>query len=96
MAAPQHPNLRPVIDLASASPGIVVRASTDRHCVYVSCVHAETNVCVSMVAAYSHLIRPAADHGLQVGQAIFLLAEGETQRFFAWLCGEGDNVAGVH
>lgn len=96
MAATQHPNLRPVIDLASASPGIVVRASTDKHCVYVSCVHAESDVCVSMVAAYSHLIRPAADHGLQVGPAIYLLANGETQRFFSWLCGEGDTAREVH
>ena len=96
MAAPKHPNLRPVIDLASASPGIVVRASTDKNCVYVSCVHAESDVCVSMVAAYSHVIRPAADHSLQVGQAIFLLAPGEAARFFAWLRSEGDTATGVH
>lgn len=89
-------NLRPVIDLASASPGIIVRASTDKNCVFVSCVHAESNVVVSMVAAYSHLIRPAAEHALQVGQSIFLLAHGEAQRFFAWLHGDCDSAPGVH
>lgn len=96
MPAAKHPNLRPVIDLASPSPGIVVRASTDKNCVYVSCVHAESNVCVSMVAAYSHLIRPAADHSLQIGQAIFLLAPGEAERFFTWLRSGGDITKGVH
>lgn len=89
-------NLRPVIDLVSASPGIVVRASTDRNCVYVSCVHAESDVIVSMVAAYSTVIRPAADHALQVGQALFLLAQGEAQRFFEWLHRDGDPKTGVH
>ena len=89
-------NLRPVIDLVSASPGIVIRASTDRNCVYVSCVHAESNVIVAMVAAYSGVIRPAADHSLQVGQAIFLLAKGEAQRFFDWLQGDGATNSGVH
>jgi len=96
MHAAKHPSLRPVIDLASASPGIVVRASTDRNCVYVSCVHAESNVCVSMVAAYSHLIRPAAEHSLQIGHAIFLLAHGEAERFFAWLSNGGDATRGLH
>ncbi len=96
MAAPKHPNLRPVINLASASPGIVVRASTDKNCVYVSCVHAESDVCVSMVAAYSHLIRPAAEHGLQIGHAIFLLAHGEAERFFTWLSSGGDHTRGMH
>lgn len=94
--ATPNSNLRPVIDLASASAGIVVRASTDKNCVYLSCVHAESNVIVSMVAAYSHVIRPAADHALQVGQCIFLLAQGEAQRFFAWLHLDADAVPGVH
>jgi len=96
MAAAKHPNLRPIIDLASASADITVRASTDRNCVYVSCVHTESNVVVAMVAAYSHLIRPAADHSLQIGQAIFLLAPGEAERFFAWLRNSGESASGVH
>lgn len=96
MSAPKHPNLRPVIDLASASRGILVRASTDKNCVFVSCVHAESNVVVSMVAAYSHVIRPAADHALQVGQSLFLLAEGEAQRFFQWLRTDGNELGRTH
>lgn len=96
MSNSKHPNLRPVIDLVSASPGIVIRASTDKNCVFVSCVHAESDVVVSMAVAYSHVIRPAANHALQVGQALFLLAHGEAQRFFAWLHGDSESAPGVH
>lgn len=96
MATSKHPNLRPVLDLVSASPGITVRASTDRNCVYLSCVHAESNVCVSIVAAYAQQVRLAAVHNLQVGQTVFLLAQGEAARFFAWLAIERAAPSEVH
>lgn len=96
MSNSKHPNLRPVIDLVSASPGIVIRASTDKNCVFVSCVHAESDVVVSMAVAYSHVIRPAANHALQVGQALFLLAHGEAQRFFQWLRADGNHLGRTH
>ena len=89
---------RPVIELATAVPGVFLRASVDQKgVVFAALVHPDTDAHLSIVAHHWALIRPAAHAGgsaLQLGTTVLLLANNEAARFFCWLRGEDSNLTG--
>lgn len=86
---------RPVIELATAVPGVFLRASVDKEgIVFAALVHPDTDAHLSIVAHHWTLIRPAAGFNLQLGTTVLLLANNEAARFFCWLRGDDSNLTG--
>lgn len=93
LPAPQ----RPVIELKTPVPGIVLRSSFDQRSVmYLTLVHLETGAPMSVAVHTIDTIRAAANQCLQCGPVLHLLADGEAERFLTWLRNGGSTPNGVN
>jgi hypothetical protein len=91
------PSLRPVIELDTSVPGIVLRCSFDqRDMLYLALVHLASGAPLTVSAQTSDTIRSAAIYSLQCGSMVYLLADGEAQRFLTWLRNGGSTPNGAN
>lgn len=89
--------LRPVIELDTAVPGIVLRCSFDqKEMLYIALVHLASGAPLTVSAQTSDTIRSAAIYSLQCGSIVYLLADGEAERFLTWLRNGGSTPTGVN
>ncbi|HEL4252877.1 TPA: hypothetical protein UM795_000934 [Stenotrophomonas maltophilia] len=91
------PALRPVIELETAVPGVVLRCSFDqKDMLYIALVHIASGAPLAVSAQTSDTIRSAATYSLQCGSMVYLLAAGEAERFLTWLRNGGSTPNGVN
>lgn len=91
------PAIRPVIELVTSVPGIVLRCSFDqKDMLYLALVHLASGAPLTVSAQTSDTIRSAATHSLQCGSMVYLLAAGEGDRFLTWLRNGGSTPNGAN
>lgn len=92
-----EPALRPVIVLETQIPGFGLRASFDQHKIlFLALVHIESDTAATFTAHHSRNVMRTASGGIQIGTVVYLLAKGEAERFFQWLCTGESYPGGVN
>lgn len=72
------------VELNTLVPGVLLRVSRDKHCLFASHVHAETQLVLMITSAFPQQLRRAGANAVQLGTLLLLLAAGEVERLLAW------------
>jgi len=97
MSAAAPSQRHPVIELATAHPELILRASVcQKGVVFASLVRIASDAPVLILAHHSQDVRPAAQDSLQIGGTVLLLAPGEAERYFTWLRTGSTEATGAH
>lgn len=73
------------LDLETAAPGVQLRVSRIKDCVFMVCMQADAQVSLAVMAQYPESFRPAGNGAVQFGGALLFLAAGQADRLFTWL-----------
>jgi len=73
------------LDLETAAPGVLLRVTRIKECVFMVCMQADAQVPLAVMAQYPETFRPAGNGAVQFGGALLFLAAGQPERLFAWL-----------